>query len=82
MDANGTLCMRATWKSMAGSGKADTCFDHGRIGKVLYQRKQGGPWYVFRHNPPRPGDEFLKLVRKDDVTPQVAAYGKATMATR
>ena len=62
--------------------KADTCFDHGRIGKVIYQRKQGGPWYVFRHNPPRPGDEFLKLVRKDDVTPQIAAYDKAMRATR
>ena len=82
VDANGTLCMRATWKSAAGNGKADTCFDHGRIGKVLYQRKQGGPWYVFRHNPPRPGDEFLKLVRKDDVTPQIAAYDKAMTATR
>lgn len=82
VDSKGTLCMRATWKSGAGKGKADTCFDHGRIGKVIYQRKQGGPWYVFRHDPPRPTDEYSKLVRRDDVTAQVAAYGQAMTATK
>lgn len=82
VDSKGTLCIRATWKADAGSGKADTCFDHGRIGKVIYQRKQGGQWYVFRHDPPRAGDEYLKLVRKDDVTPQIAAHDRAMTATR
>lgn len=47
-------CACALRKTDAGNGKADTCFDHGRIGQVLYQRKQAGHGTssgIIRHGP-------------------------------
>jgi hypothetical protein len=82
VDDKGRMCMRATWKTGAVSAKANTCFAHGRIGNVLYQKRQpNGDWYVFRHSPPRATDEFSKLVNADGVTMKALAL-KQTLMTK
>lgn len=61
---NGRLCMRATWRSTqqpSFPARKVTCFDHRQTGDTIYQRADGGDWYVFRHAQLRRGDEILKL---------------------
>jgi hypothetical protein len=83
VDDRGTLCMRATWSSGKSAAKANTCFQHGKIGNVIYQRRQnGGKWYVFRNDPLKPTDEFAKLVPLDNVTTKATALKQMQMSKK
>ena len=80
IDGKGMMCMRGKWKTGGSAAKANTCFAHGKIGNVLYQKRQpDGKWYVFRHNPPRADDEFSKLVKEDRVTMKVLEFKQAQL---
>lgn len=51
----GKMCMKADWKTRAGSTPAQTCFSHRRLLGTTYQRKDpDGAWYVFQATPPQP----------------------------
>ncbi|WP_313614459.1 DUF995 domain-containing protein [Agrobacterium sp.] len=82
VDNLGKMCMKATWTTDGMSAKARTCFSHGRLGKVIYQKRlPKGDWYVFRSAKPRASDEFSKLVKTDSVTVQALA-AKQTMSVK
>lgn len=78
VDSLGKMCMNATWTTDGKSAKAMTCFSHGRLGNVIYQKRLPmGDWYVFRSAKPRASDEFSKLVKTDSVTVQALAAKQA-----
>lgn len=78
VDKLGKMCMNATWSTGGTAAKARTCFAHGRLGKVIYQKRLPmGEWYVFRSATPRRSDEFSKLVSTDSVTVQALAAKQA-----
>lgn len=68
-DDLGRMCFTATWTGADYSAPATTCFSHRIDGKVLYQaREPNGMWYIFRHDPVRKRDEYLRLERGDRAT--------------
>lgn len=80
-DNDGQLCMRAVWTNRQGSAKADTCFDHWKVGELVYQRRQpDGDWYVFKHAEPQADDEYAKLVPTDPISKKAADLKQVLMA--
>lgn len=62
-DDLGRMCFTATWRGADYAKPATTCFSHRIDGNVLYQaREPNGMWYIFRHDPVRTKDEYLKLI--------------------
>jgi len=65
-DDLGRMCFNATWRGVGYAAPVTTCFSHRIDGQVLYQaREPTGMWYIFRHDPVRKQDEYLRLVRGD-----------------
>lgn len=74
----GRVCFTAVWTSAGHDDRVTTCFSHRVAGEKIYQaREPTGTWYIFRHDPPRQGDEYLKLVPGDKVS---AAYERLRKA--
>ncbi|MHC5232886.1 DUF995 domain-containing protein [Brucella sp. LJL56] len=70
---SGKLCLQAYWVSKMGGSSDTTCFLHREQDGVIYQKRSlGGSWYVFRHNPSRPTDEAVKLLRGDRISKGLA----------
>jgi len=72
----GKLCFNADWHAKSGTAAAITCFDHRKMGGLIYQKREpDGQWYVFKNRPARTTDEFAKLRRGDYVSPQLGRIG-------
>ena len=70
---DGRLCLNADWHTASGVNFNKTCFSHKSDNGTIYQRKEpSGSWYVFKHALPAQGDEFLKLVSENLVSPDLA----------
>jgi hypothetical protein len=71
---DGRMCFDASWYTKQGATVDTTCFAHRRSGDVWYQKRDpSGAWYVFLSDPPRPDDEFAKLVNGDLIEAKVEA---------
>lgn len=69
----GRLCLVAVWATKQDQAPNKTCFEHVRDRGTIYQRREPeGSWYVFKTYKLQPTDEYLKLVKEDTITPNVA----------
>ncbi len=71
---SGRLCLRGKWTDTSGTQANTTCFLHRKAGGTIYQKRENdGTWYIFRHDPVRPGDEVNTLTADDTVSQPVDA---------
>ncbi|MCV9999717.1 DUF995 domain-containing protein [Pararhizobium sp. YC-54] len=78
IDNDGRLCPVAVWVTHEGSAPANTCFQHVRDRRTIYQRREpDGDWYIFKTYRPGPEDEYAKLVTEDTVSPNMDKLKKS-----
>ena len=81
VNADGSLCFRASWYTKHGATGNTSCFAHRLSGNVWYQRKNpSGAWYVFISDPAKPDDEYAMLKSGDLIEPKFQAF-QAELAT-
>jgi hypothetical protein len=65
----GVICFGAVWHYNDEATEVTRCFGHIRANGVIYQRVEpDGAWYIFRSDPPQPGDEIQKFTLGDEVS--------------
>lgn len=74
----GRMCFDAVWENTGYDQRVTTCFSHRVDGETIYQaREPNGTWYIFRHDPLRQSDEYLKLVGGDSASATYEQLRKA-----
>jgi UDPglucose 6-dehydrogenase len=71
-DENGRLCFAGVWEASSGLQFNRSCFRHMiKDGNIYQKRLPDGEWYIFRHDPPKEGDQ--KLIAGDEIEKKKAA---------
>lgn len=79
---SGAVCIRAEWTVAGSSYPSLDCFDHSKIGDIVYQRRlPDGDWYLFKDEAVEAG-EYNKFERGDLASEKVAGFLGSESLTR